>query len=171
MAPSKHPPADEATSEVSSTVDPKQRRRVRRAFQRFLAENKPKVLATSAGASQTSLIVKVELLAGAHFPRLVLYRYDPTSGELSEDFEAVTLVKGEKAHTGTVAVDSGGVYALYCEYEGPSKSGLDVSVFYPPVPPKVWPPDVGAKAAGRKFEAIGKPVAFFVRVPTEGKIK
>lgn len=171
MAPSKQPPADEATTEGSPAADPKQRRRVRRAFQRFLAENKPKALATSASTAHIALIVKVELLGGAHFPRLVLYRYDPASGELSEDFQPVTLVGADKTYVGTVAVESSGVYALYCEYEGPSKSGLDVSVLYPPAPPKVWPPDVGVKAAGRKFEASGKPVAFFVRVPTEGKIK
>lgn len=169
MVPRKQPPPDH-TAEATSKVDPKQRRRVLRAFKEFSAQHAHKLLSAGTAVPGKQLIVQVELLKGAHFPRLALYRYDPATGKLSSDFVPVELVEGEKVYAGTVDATKGLVFALFCDYEGPAKSGLDVNVFYAPDPPKVWPPDLGAKAAGRKFEASGKPVAFFVRVPTEGAI-
>jgi hypothetical protein len=169
MVPRKQPPPDD-TAEATSKVDPKQRRRVQRAFKEFSAQHGQNLLSAAPELVGKQLVVQVALLKGAHFPRLALYRYDPVTGKLSSDFVPVTLVEGEKVYAGSVGAKSGVVYALFCDYEGPAKSGLDVNVFYAPDPPKAWPPDLGTKAAGRKFEASGKPVAFFVRVPTEGAI-
>jgi hypothetical protein len=155
------------------TVD--ERRRIQRTFNRFFSNNEPSVAkdaaATAAAAPPTKpLIVKVELLGGARFPRLALYRYDLATGKLSLDFAPVKLVENDKGYAGTVNAWPGNVHALYCEYDGPSKSGLDISVYYLPDDPDTWPPEVGEKAGARKFEASNKPVPFFLRVPLQGSL-